>query len=123
MAAWPTSLPDWATVAYNVTLGFGDGRQVSPTDSGHVRRRRISSGVPDNISISMEYKSAELSALKTFWKTTLKEGVDTFTHIDPVTGSAATFAFVSPPTARRLPTGRALSELYYTVSFVLEQKP
>jgi len=123
MAAWPSTLPNWATVAKHVTVSFGDGRQVTQVDSGHVRRRRISSGVPDPIAVSMEYTATELDALRTFWKTTLKEGIDPFTHVDPVDGTAATFVFVTPPSAQILPSGRALADRYWTVSFTLEQKP
>lgn len=90
MVAWPATLPDFA---YTASGGFGEGRSVTPSDSGRMQVRVISGAPPMPISIEVDLTGEQMDALRTFYFVTLEGGALSFTHVDLFTGSSATYQF------------------------------
>ena len=91
MAAWPPMLPDFAY--HHISGSFGEGRSVTPSDSGRVQVRVISGAPPDPISIQMDLTGTEVVELRTFYFVTLEGGSQSFTHVNLFTGAPATYQF------------------------------
>jgi hypothetical protein len=92
MVAWPATLPDFAS-SYATSGSFGEGRSVTPTDSGRMQVRVASGAPPHPISVEVDLTGTQVDALRTFYFVTLEGGALPFTHVDMFTGSAATYQF------------------------------
>src|ERR1035437_8610620 len=66
-------------------------------DVGPPKRRRRSSITNDLISFSQWYNSADWDTIRTFYRTTLLDGVSPFTMNHPRTGNSQTWIFVDVP--------------------------
>jgi hypothetical protein len=93
-------------------------REFTP-DEGPPRRLSKWTGVFDRYYCSYILTTAQWSTLETFYKTTLNNGVDSFTWLDPDDGSTAITAIIAEPPARNaLPAPG-----YWRVNIVFQQVP
>jgi hypothetical protein len=127
MVAWPATLPDF--VWMNMSGAFGEGRRITPTDSGFTQLSVLTRNPRDPMEVSFEVTGAQMQTLRTFYKTTLVNGTLPFTWGDPFNGTFATYQFAAsagPPQWQRIRSGRdaqGFNERFYTISFTLEQLP
>ena len=78
---------------------------------GPPKERRRSSVSTDMVSFTGKYTLVEWTALKTFYRDTLLDGVLPFTFTNPLTGVSATYKFTAAPklrTTRQLKVQAAL---------------
>lgn len=106
---WPVSLPQELMRAGN-SGGLGDGLIETQPDSGPPTSRPRFSAIAEPLAGAMNMTTAQLAALKTFYKTTLAQGALPFTFPDPLggddilvkfpKGSQPTWQEVAPDTYR-----------------------
>lgn len=95
-AAWPAAVNQFA---YRAGYGEQAERNVvsfQPEVGPPIERRR-STVATDIITFEGRGTPAEWASLKSFYRVTLRDGVDTFTRNHPLTGQAGTFKFTAPP--------------------------
>ena len=95
MVAWPGSLPAKPLID---SLGVQTDDNVlrfKPDVGVEIRRARYTA-VSEHFSFTLYLKKTELATLKTFYKTTLGNGVTSFDFTDPLTGATGTFSFAGP---------------------------
>jgi hypothetical protein len=124
MASWPSTLPDFTE--HRISGSFGEGRNVTPSDSGFTQAA-LRAGAPyDPIEVSQDYTGSQLGALRTFYFTTVHQ-VEAFDHIDSVTGAACQYRFHPsrpPPSYQHIQAAAdagARSGRYWRVNFTLER--
>jgi len=99
------------------TRGFRDSVVRFETDRGPApTRQRFAVGVRPE-SGAMLMTTAQLSALRTFYETTLAGGALSFEMFDPLGGAARLVRFAEPPAPEELRPG------YWRVSLALEALP
>lgn len=77
MSTWPSTLPKPSYSGYAVNPQNSVTR--SEMDSGTARQRNEFSAVPDKLTVSWEFSSAQMVTFRTFFKTTINRGADWFT--------------------------------------------
>jgi len=95
MVAWPGSLPAKPLID---SLGVQTDDNVlrfKPDVGPEIRRSRYTA-VSEHFSFTLYLTKTELDTLKTFYKTTLGNGVTSFDFTDPITGATETFSFSAP---------------------------
>jgi hypothetical protein len=116
MATWPLTLQQ-KVEASQFELVFGETRIKSNVDVGPVKVRSRFTDAVDQYRAAIFLDSAEYDDLRTFYKTTLNNGTDYFTWVDPIDSSAASFRFISPPRISSMGGAK------FTVSLALERLP
>jgi hypothetical protein len=95
MPTWPSTLPQ------NQFIGLTEQRQDprlrTQMDAGPAKMRRRYTATVRTFSVPIELNGTQRQAFDTFWITDTQEGSLSFSWTDPVTDSAVTFRFVSPP--------------------------
>ena len=67
------------------------------TDHGPAKTRRRFTAAPRNVSFTVLGTSTDASVLDTFFETTTLGGSDSFTMVNPRTGSTDSYRFLEPP--------------------------
>lgn len=116
MATWPTSLPARPLVR-GLTEGFPNIALRTEMDHGPAKMRRRFTAAVRPFTASMVLSAAQVTALETFYVTTLEGGTAAFTFTHPRTGAAGSFRFTAPPTVQ------AYSPGFYDVALNLELMP
>jgi len=120
MAAWPASLPQ------NLEVGVKDVRQKgfvrTPMSAGPPKQRKRFSASSRELSGNMHFTAAQRATFETFYVTTINEGSDEFTFIDPNDGLTANFRFVDVPQLSGLKGGASGGDLWM-ISLKLERLP
>ena len=117
MAAWPASLPQSPLAGTFQTVPEATAAVFEP-DVGPPRVRRRTSNAGHDMRASFAMTEAQYSTLLTFWKTTLSDGVASFTWLHPVDGTVESFAFAGRPPQIQHRTKNAL-----VVQVALYQEP
>lgn len=92
MPAWPSDLPQYVNEqGYSERLP--DLTVEFPVDTGPPKVRRRFTTHWRQIAATMWMTRAQVETFRTFYLTTLKGGVDTFTWVNPITQAAGTFKF------------------------------
>lgn len=72
---WPAGLPNPSSSNYSITPG--DGRVITKMEQGPRRIRKRFVNVPNAFRVSLQLTKAEFETFKTFWTTTLDDGLKT----------------------------------------------
>lgn len=116
MATWPATLQQKMEAA-QFELVFGDTRIKSDIDVGPAKVRSRYTDAVDNYRGSIFLDYSEYDDLRTFYKTTLNNGTNTFDWVDPIDQTAAVFRFISPPRIS------SVGGTTFNVSLALERMP
>lgn len=110
MTVWPASLPQDVLVdAYNEA--FADNLVEIPVANGPPkRRRRFTKAPPRDFTVLIEIDRTQAATLDTFFHTTLKDGLDSFTFPHPRTQATVSMQFQvgKPPALKFLPGAQLL---------------
>lgn len=102
MATWPATLQDKIN-STQFEYGFGETRIKTDTDVGPAKLRSRFTDAVDIMSGQIHMTNAEVGFLKTFYKTTLNNGVTAFDWVDPFDGvTTISVRFVERPRIRPL---------------------
>lgn len=117
---WPSTVP-WQAIVSSYQDEIQDNKASFAPDVGPEIERRRATIDTDVLSFSLPpLTEAQLLALKTFYKTTLKSGVLTFSNLHPAYVTDATnyeWKFITPIAIR------AASNALYNVSIQVRQMP
>lgn len=113
--SWPGTLPQ-IPLADGYTESLADNVIRSENDAGPAKMRRRSTVTNETLVCTMHITKSQWATVRTFYLTTLA-AVLPFTWVQPSTGAAANFRFLSPPTIT--PAGG----LYVTLTLNLEVVP
>ena len=117
---WPSTVP-WSALVSSYQDEIQDNKASFAPDIGPEIERRRATMDTDIVSFSLPpITEAQLLALKTFYKTTLKSGVLTFDNLHPAYTSDATsyeWKFIEPPSIG------AASNSLYNVSVKVRKMP
>jgi len=108
-ATWPASLPEPEREGFTHTLGNGSVR--TEMDAGPAKTRRRFTATVDKVRASVFVTGTERQTLRSFYKTTLKEGSLTFEWEDRITGTTEEYRFVSPPRFRLMGHDNYMAEM------------
>lgn len=97
MDAWPVELQQKLSVE-NFQYRFGNTSLRSEMDTGPAKVRARFTDAVDVYTCSVLLDFDEVAIFKTFFKTTLNNGVNQFEFVDPFTEDPSAFRFVEPPT-------------------------
>lgn len=114
---WPGTVPE-EELAGTFTEEIEDNRATFGPEVGPPKLRRRSSVPTAVLSWEQHLTAAQFAALRTFYETTLQDGVLTFTRTHPRTGASGTFRFTGPPQSRNV-AGIDL----YRVTFSVREQP
>ena len=123
MATWPASLPQ--TLLYDLTEKRQAGKVRSQMDTGPAKqRKRFTATVKEYVG-ALILTQAQLATFKTFYETTLGEGVDSFTWVDPFTEVSASLRFGDgePEVQMVRPSDTLADRLYHVSIPSLEKLP
>lgn len=96
---WPPSLPQVLEID-GYSERFPDVVKRTAMETGPAKRRRRFTAAPVPIRGKVTLTAAQRAALRTWFDTDLQGGALSFDWTHPVTGAAATYAFVAPPEIR-----------------------
>jgi hypothetical protein len=122
MAAYPASLPQQAF------LRAKDERQAgvlrSQMDSGAPKTRKLFTAVIRNIEIAMTLNGSQRATFDTFFITTINDGADSFTILDPLDDGTITVRFKKPPVWSLISgSGPAVADRLWRTTYFLEELP
>lgn len=96
MEAWPGGLQQKLN-ADNFNVQIGNVNTRTDMDVGLAKvRARYTVGI-DVYTTSIDLDIDDYDTFTTFYKTSINNGVDSFTFDDPLTGSSGTFRFAEAP--------------------------
>lgn len=121
MAAWPGSLPQRLHISAEET--FQQGFIRTEMSTGPYKQRKKFTATSRYLRGSMHLSKAQRTTFDTFYKTTLNEGADEFTWVDPIDHSTGiNVRFRSVPTFEAIKGGTNGVELWF-VTLDLEILP
>lgn len=95
-AVWPASLPQFISVE-GYTRGPAQNTVYSESPSGRVKALRLSDAKATRHTFSFSIDPAQLVAFETFWRETLRDGVDPFQGLtDPITSEVVVWQPIGP---------------------------
>lgn len=96
MPSWPSTLPGMQAGLTDKAMPTG---QRTENDTGPATQRRRFTAKPRRLTIPFACNNAERKIFDTFFDDTLEGGTLSFDWVDPITGSTATFRFITtePP--------------------------
>lgn len=103
--AWPGTIPQTPVLMDSYSEGIEDNRITFKPEFGRPYIRRVTTASVDPLTFETPMTSAEWTALKAFYKSTLKHGTLTFTRLHPRTGASGEFQFSTPPGPPRVSGG------------------
>lgn len=121
MATWPASLPQ--TLLYDLTEKRQPGKVRSQTDTGPAKQRSRFTATTKEYDGSLMLTQAQVATFKTFYETTLAQGTDAFTWVDPFLDTSASLRFRAEPETTLVRPSDTLSERLYRVTMPLEKLP
>jgi hypothetical protein len=122
MAAWPASLPQKAFLVASDTRQQASLR--SEMDQGAPKKRKRFTAAIRNLTLKMILTGTQRATFDTFYITTINEGTDSFTILDPVDDATITVSFKSPPTWKLIPgSGPAVVDRQWESILDLEVLP
>ena len=101
MDTWPVALQQKLNVD-SFQYNFGKTTIRTEVDTGPAKVRSRFTDAVDTYTCSVLLTFAEVEIFKTFYKTTLNNGVNQFLFDDPFTEDQTAFRFVEDPTIRPL---------------------
>lgn len=99
MDVWPVSLQQKLNVD-SFQYNFGKATVRTEMDVGPAKVRARVTDAVDGYTCSIFLTYAEVATFKTFFKTTLNNGVNQFEFNDPFTGAPTIFRFADEPRIR-----------------------
>lgn len=121
MPTWPSTLPQ--SLLYTLTRKRQSGKVRSDMDTGPAKQRARFSATVRQYDAELILTGAQLTTFATFYDTTIGQGAESFTWIDPVTDVAATLRFMSDPEDVLIVAHDDPDERQWRVRFQLEQLP
>lgn len=110
MSNWPAGLPQ--TAFLGTKIGDDDSRQISAMDAGPALMRRRFTAYTQSCEVPIILTGAQYVIFNTFYRTTLSQGVNTFTWKNPVDDSSVTFRFKTPPKWTSIKSGAAADRMW-----------
>lgn len=124
MATWPASLPQ--TLLYDLTEKRQAGKVRSQMDTGPAKQRsRFTATTKEYAGNLPPLTQAQVATFKTFYETTLGQGTDSFTWVDPFLDTSAALRFGNgEPEIRMIRPSDTLANRLYNVTIPsLEKLP
>lgn len=115
-ATWPGALAQ-VLDGSQFTYTFSETRQRTENQNGAAKLRRKVTKAVNIVQGKIVVTYSLYNTFKTFYDTTINGGVDTFTMTHPISGSTATFRFMSPPQITHLGGNN------FNLQMVLEEMP
>ena len=113
---WPTSLPQNPNDdSFGEELGENTVRTQMEVGPPKVRRRHTAA--VDSMPVSFDMTDSQLATLKTFFRTTTKDGSLVFDFTHPITAATEEWRFLTAPKIRYIGPD------WHEVSFALEKLP
>lgn len=96
MSSWPSTLPQ--KQFQGVSVQDDESRLISQMDAGPASIRNRFTAVPQTVTTRIVLTGEEYETFKTFLRTTLNHGTNSFDWTDPGDGTTVTFRFRQKPT-------------------------
>lgn len=121
MASWPGTLPQ--TILAGSTRTRQSGRVRSEMDTGPAKQRQRFTAVTKNYDAQIIVTGAQLATFNTFYETTIGNGTDSFTWVDPFSGASETLRFRDDPQETNMKPDATADDRLYMVTLPLEVLP
>lgn len=112
--AWPTTLPQKLRL-FTFNEGLQNGAVRTSMDAGEDFVRQRFTAALEFHSGDMVMTTAQLAILKTFYRTTTLQGSQWFDWLHQVTGVAAEYRFLAPPSIRPMSGDKWQVEMSFEV--------
>ncbi len=121
MASWPAGLPQ--TVLATASRTRQAGRLRTSMDSGPPKQRARFTAVVKNYDVEIIVTGAQLATFETFYETTINNGTDSFTWVDPFDDTSKTLRFRDEPSEVAIKPDATVNDRLYRISLPLEELP
>ncbi len=118
---WPPSLPQVQLIGTGVTRikQFIE----TPMDVGPNKRRRTSQINEGEVSIPLLFTATQVGVFRTFWETTLTDGIASFEWEDPVDDTTVEYEILEYPTFQLTAGDAGLDGRLYKGTLKLRRLP